>query len=385
MAFILGLLLGIGLVWGWQRYREGLAADATIPLPREFNPWQYVLQCAPIGYLQVDRENRLYWANPLVAKLLGITPVPSRLLLQLVRSYELDQIIQETRTEQATKEKSWVYHPVSADPLQSQPSLHLRAFSIPLNQGHVGVFLEDRCEAVQLSEQRDRWTADVAHELKTPLTSMRLVVETLQDRSPPDIRPWLDRLLREVIRLSNIVEDLLDLGQQDMGEEPSLTLTDIDLPRLIQRVWQTLEPLANRKQIDLLYQGPDRLIINGDEARLHRLFLNLLDNAIKFSPPFQRVRLEVLCQEEQVTIDVIDYGSGFSEASLPFVFDRFYRADPSRSRPDAGAGGSGLGLAIVRQSVLLHHGTIKATNHPETLGAWIRITLPLRQLNNVDH
>lgn len=372
MGFILGLLGGIFLVLLWQRYRS---SSRRIPL----NTWQYILQCAPIGYLQVDSENRLHWANPILGKLLGITPIPSRLLLQLVRSYELDQIIQETRREQSPQEKSWVYHPVSPDPLQPQSNLYLRAFSIPLSHGHVGVFLEDRREAVHLSQQRDRWTADVAHELKTPLTSIRLVVETLQDRVPPDTRPWLDRLLKEVIRLSDIVADLLDLGQQDMGKEPTLILADLDLPRLIERVWQTLEPLASRKQIYLQYRGPDRLILEGDEARLHRLFLNLLDNAIKFSPPGQSVRLEITPHDKQVTIDVIDYGSGFSEESLPYVFERFYRADPSRSRPDAGVGGSGLGLAIVRQSVLLHQGTIKAANHPETLGAWLSLTLPLRQ------
>jgi len=377
MGFLLGFLVGIGAILAWQRFRNPPDSDLTVP--KELNPWQYVLSCAPIAYLQVDGENRLHWTNPLLGKLLGITPIPSRLLLQLIRSYELDQLIQETRLLQAPQEKSWVYHPVSPDPLQAAPKLHLRAYSIPLNQGYVGVFLEDRYEAVELSQQRDRWTADVAHELKTPLTSMRLVVETLQDRSPPDIRPWLDRLLREVIRLSDIVADLLDLGQQDMGKEPSLNLTLLDLAQLIHRVWQTLEPLASRKQVYLQYRGPSSFTIEGDEARLHRLFMNLLDNGIKFSPPCQSVRLDLTPQEGQVTIDVIDWGSGFREESLPYVFDRFYRADPSRSRPDAGVGGSGLGLAIVRQTVLLHQGTICAANHPETLGAWISLTLPLSQ------
>ncbi len=368
MGFVLGLAVGIGLAWLWRRY-------ASPP----FNPWQYVLHCAPIAYFQVDGENRLDWTNPLLGKLLGIKPMPSRLLLQLVRSYELDQLIQETRCRQCPLEKSWVHHSVPTDPLQSSPPLHLRAYSIPLERGYVGVFLEDRWEAVLLSQQRDRWTADVAHELKTPLTSIRLVVETLQGRSPAEIRPWLDRLLKEVIRLSDIVADLLDLGQQDMGKEPVLNFTALDLPQLIQRVWETMEPIAARKGITLSYKGPDRLTVEGDEARLHRLFLNLLDNAVKFSPPQQTVELNVTPAPDQVTIDVIDYGSGFREESLPYVFDRFYRADPSRSRPEDGVGGSGLGLAIVQQSVLLHGGTIRAANHPETQGAWISLTLPLRR------
>ncbi|MFN3360723.1 MAG: sensor histidine kinase [Pseudanabaenaceae cyanobacterium] len=368
MNFLWGFLLGVALVAIWQRLKR--------PPSREH--WQYLLQAAPIAYLEVDQENRLYWTNPLGEKLLGIKAAP-RLLLQLVRSYELDQLIQETRLHQTPLQKSWVHHLVSSNPLETLPSLHLRAHTIPLPQGHVGVFLEDRREAVQLSQQRDRWTADVAHELKTPLTSMRLVVETLQDRSPPELRPWLDRLLKEVIRLSDIVADLLDLGQQDMGKVPTLTLTHLDLPQLLQRVWQTLEPLAHRKQLTLGYRGPEQLQLQGDEARLHRLFLNLLDNAIKFSPPGQTIRLEVTAAEKAVTIDVIDYGPGFSPEDLPHIFERFYRADPARSRPHGGVGGSGLGLAIAKQCVLLHQGSIKACNHPETQGAWISLTLPLRQ------
>ncbi|MCS6960691.1 MAG: HAMP domain-containing sensor histidine kinase [Pseudanabaenaceae cyanobacterium SKYGB_i_bin29] len=369
MGFLWGCLVGIALMATWYRVKR--------PPGREH--WQYLWQSAPIAYLEVDQENRLCWANSLAEKLLGIKLTPRRLLLQIVRSYELDQLIQETRLQQVALEKSWVHHLVSPNPLESLPSLHLRAYSIPLPQGHVGVFLEDRCEAVQLAQQRDRWTADVAHELKTPLTSMRLVVETLQDRSPPDLRPWLDRLLKELIRLSDIVADLLDLGQQDMGKVPTLNLSRLDLPYLLHQVWQTLEPLAQRKQISLHYVGPAQLELEGDEARLHRLFLNLLDNAIKFSPPNQPVRLEVTPGTEIVTIDIIDYGSGFSAEDLPHIFDRFYRADPSRSRPDVGLGGSGLGLAIVKQSVLLHQGSIKANNHPDTQGAWISLTLPLRQ------
>jgi two-component system phosphate regulon sensor histidine kinase PhoR len=106
----------------------------------------------------------------------------------------------------------------------------------------VGVFLENRQEAALLVQQRDRWTSDVAHELKTPLTSIRLVAETLQSRIDPKLKVWVDRLINETLRLSNLVEDLLNLsrlqGQQSQGLNPK----PVDLPQLIQAAWLSLEP-----------------------------------------------------------------------------------------------------------------------------------------------
>ncbi|MBW4695073.1 MAG: HAMP domain-containing histidine kinase [Lyngbya sp. HA4199-MV5] len=452
LCFLLGLLLGLGLL-GWyhirltrklERLAESLQSDlsrwslgATSRLIRtiathvnhheqlthDLELWQHLCKTSPIGMLQVDEENQLVWCNAQAGQLLSITlphPAQRRLLLELVRSYELDQLIEQTRVLHKPCQSDWTFHPVSADPsqLSRQLSRSLRAHSVPLDDGYVGVFLESRQEAMLLAQQRDRWISDVAHELKTPLTSIRLVAETLQMRLEPPLRDWVDRLLNETIRLSSLVQDLLDLSQLEANPNPNLKLKTVDIANLIQSAWFSLEPLARKKQLQLDYVGTACLPLHLDESRMHRVLLNLLDNAIKYSPDQQAIRVHVSIviddqvHDKLVHLEIIDAGPGFPTEALPYVFDRFYRADPSRSRKHNelevsrmyGLGkstlashaymddlqtvgeeqaapvssGTGLGLAIVRQIVEAHQGRVQASNHPETQGGWLQIYLPYK-------
>jgi two-component system, OmpR family, phosphate regulon sensor histidine kinase PhoR len=371
--FLFGLVIGLALL-GWQLVRLNLRLRKLIQgvelnsselpfsttsrltlaiarqqqiqqeLERQIETSQQVLYSAPIGYLLVDDENQLMWCNAAASQLLHIQnydPTKPRLLLELVRSYELDHLIEQTRSVQQPCQRNWIFYPASSDPskLSQQQSYPLRGYGLPLLDGKVGVFLENRQEAVSLAQQRDRWTSDVAHELKTPLTSIRLVAETLQARLEPPLRDWVDRLLNETLRLSNLVQDLLDLSQLDLKPTNRLGIKTFDLVKLIHAAWYGLEPLARRKHLQLAYVGPEQLLIQADEPRLHRVFINLLDNSIKYSPTRQQIRVRVVVEEPspqaevpQLYLDVVDAGPGFPEAALPYVFDRFYRADPSRSR-----------------------------------------------------
>lgn len=316
-------------------------------LERDIETWRQVLFSAPVGYLQVDEDNQLVWCNAQARQILGIQQWESskpRLLLELVRSYELDQLIEQTRDAQQPCHSEWVFHLSSPDlvSISRQPTCPLRGYGLPLLGGQVGVFLENRQEAATLAQQRDRWISDVAHELKTPLTSIRLVAETLQPRLEPPLRNWIDRLLNEAIRLSNLVQDLLDLKQIERGAPYCLNLSPLNLAELVQSAWLSLEPLARKKQLQLLYQGPDTAMIQADGPRLFRVLINLLDNSIRYSPAQQQIRVQVKVQDvaaqsteppgPQVCLEVIDSGSGFPESALPYVFDRFYQVDPSRSR-----------------------------------------------------
>jgi two-component system phosphate regulon sensor histidine kinase PhoR len=457
-AFLFGLTIGL-LLLVWQRQRQDarlkqilgkLASRTQSPFPlasqvsiavaqqrreqqdmlQELTLLRQILQAAPVGYLQVDDENRLLWCNPQARQILGIPDAESkpRLLLELVRSYELDALIEQTRDAEQPCQSSWTFYPMSADPthLSQQSVLTLQGYGLPLPNHEVGIFLENRQEIVALMQQRDRWTSDLAHELKTPLTSIRLVAETLQTRLDPSLRSWVDRLINETLRLSTLVQDLLDLSQIQRGTLRNVQLRPIELVGLIQAVWHSLEPLARRKNLQLDYCGPSHLIMQADEPRLHRLLINLLDNSIKYSPAEQTIRVKVSLElaadlpssnlssdlssnlsseADWLCLEIIDQGPGFPEKALPYVFERFYRADPSRARlalealnhrsspepnspvPDPPTinssisdghiqGGSGLGLSIVRQIVEAHHGTISASNHPETGGAWLQVRLP---------
>lgn len=362
----------------------------TEQLERRVDMWKQIVYLAPIGYLQVDEENQLIWCNAAAVQLLGIyqgDDYEPRLLLELVRSYELDALIEKARGKNQPHQREWVFYAISADAenLSQARSTPIRGLAFPLQAGEVGVFLENRQEAVTLSQQRDRWTSDVAHELKTPLTSIRLVAETLQPRLDPPNRQWLDRLLNETIRLSRLVQDLLDLSQLDLNPSQRLKLKEIDLIKLIYAAWQSLEPIAVEKQVKFHYDGLETVIIRADEARMHRVFLNLLDNSLKYSPERGIIRIKTTLQDlpkPRIQIDLIDAGEGFPEDAIEHVFERFYRADPSRVRQTQGreamqpTGGSGLGLAIVRQIVEAHQGIVRAQNHPETGGAWLQLVLP---------
>ncbi|WP_299487064.1 HAMP domain-containing sensor histidine kinase [Acaryochloris sp. IP29b_bin.137] len=389
---------------------------------QEILGWQDVLYRSPIGYLQVNGVDNLYWINERACDLLSIhhrswETLPNCLLLEVVRSLELDQLIRQVRTHQQEHQIDWNLH--HSERSQEKP---LRAVGIPLPKGHVGVFIEDRTEAKNLADDRDRWTSDVAHELKTPLTSIRLMVETLEQQVSWQHRTHIDRLLQEVIRLSDLVKDLLELSRITFNQAQTLQRQSINVPSLIHKAWLNLEPLAQQRNLSLFYQGLEDFILEVDKNRLYRVFLNLLDNAIKHSPIDQPILVQVETEtaspqpgepNQWLCIDIIDTGSGFSAEVLPHVFKRFYRSDPSRvrstfslnqsellerqssssleptatsilvsgSEPELPAtatsqGGSGLGLAIAQQIILAHGGTIRARNHPQTGGAWLQILLP---------
>jgi two-component system, OmpR family, phosphate regulon sensor histidine kinase PhoR len=418
ITFLLGLAVGIGLVF-WQQVslhqqlqqlldelqvgslKDGLSLWSQLRrkllqsqqdrhrLEETLQTWQQILQVAPIAYLQVDEENQLHWCNQQALLLLKIENWDAReplLLLKLVRSYELDRTIEQARESQQPKIKEWIFHWSNEDLNQPEreQSVTVVAHAFPLINGHVGVFLENRQPLLDLAQSRDLWLSDLTHELKTPLTSIQLVAEALVSRVEPPLHTWVERLLREVQRLIHLVEDWLELSRIATETDRKLTCQRLELGSLIQSVWHTLEPLAQAKHVRLRTLIDDRLCLEADESRLFRVFLNLLDNAIRYTPPEGEIRIEAWPKVgDRIQIEIIDSGSGFATHDLPHVFDRLYRGDPSRQR-DAIAGstqsisnGSGLGLAIVREIIIAHGGSITAKNYTDTGGGWIEIDLPV--------
>ncbi|MCW5317011.1 histidine kinase [Nostoc sp. KVJ3] len=421
LGFSLGLAVGIGF-WVWQqvqlnRYLGRLLRPLTshsdkmgllvLPglrqeiamvkqerqdLQQSLQTYQDLLDFAPVGYLQVDEENQLLWCNRQAQEILYLQrwqPKQVRLLLELVRSYELDHLIEQTRDRQKPQMGEWIFHPSCDDAAEMQTikSLALRASSLPLPNGQVGVFLENRQPLLDINQVRDRSFSDLAHELRTPLTSIRLVVETLQIRLEPPLNRWVNRLMQEVDRLINLVQSWLDLTQMEANPTMQLQTKAVELRSLITSVWETLEPIAQRQHLSLSYSGPENLWIKADQARIFQVFLNLLDNSIKYSRPSTSIYVEakILSAEDNnsaspiLEINLIDSGVGFSEADLPHVFERFYRGDKARTHSSQDGNsigaivGNGLGLAIVEQILISHGGSIKAMNHPETGGAWMQL------------
>jgi two-component system phosphate regulon sensor histidine kinase PhoR len=190
------------------------------------------------------------------------------------------------------------------------------------------------------------------------------------------------------------VQDLLELSRLTLTLTPEVITTQIDLPSLLQGVWTNLEPLASQRQVQLDYHGPAHWKIQASESQLFRVLLNLLDNAIRYSPAYTSIQVklssaspEALLQlgldsygadpSNWLQLEVIDSGPGFSPGDLSQVFERFYRGEASRVRaPEQSTTGSGLGLAIVQQIIDAHGGKVTANNHPETGGGWLQVFLP---------
>lgn len=374
-------------------------------LEKQLQIWQDSLELAPIGYLLLDEENQLLWCNKYARTLLKIDEIrlegKIRLLLELVRSYELDRLIEETRQTQQSQIREWVFYPTNYDLEETntvgRKSIPIKGSSFPLSERRVVVFLENQQSLVELSRSRERTFSDLTHELRTPLTGIALVAEMLQKKLQDPERKLVERVLKEIDRLTNLIQDWLEITQIQENPLASLNYNCINLPELIQTVWDILETIASQKEITLEYLGPDRIDLQADRNRLTQVFLNLLDNAIKHSHPQAQITLGVKAISskkvpddrtlpfEWVQIDIIDSGSGFAPEDLPYIFDRLYRGDTSRTRQSSNSttipvftSGSGLGLAITREIIKSHGGSIEACNHPETGGAWLKIVLPVK-------
>ncbi len=433
--FFLGLAVGLSL-YLWQQYyfRSQLkkiikvfsaSGDRNISLPplslirRELylideknrkleqiqENWRNVVEKAPIGYLLVNGDNQLLWCNSEAQSLLKIDRWPFgelRLLLELVRSYELDRLIEKTRQTKTKQEKEWVFYftkYVSSVEKNSLPnnygvasqivnSIEIKGYAFPLSNDQVGVFLVNLQPIVELSQSRDRAFSDLAHEFKTPLTSISLVGENLLNRLQNPEHRWVEQMLKEVKRLTNLAQEWLDISRLQDDPTQVINYQTLDLSEVIVSVWEILEPIAAKKQVTLDHNPTVNSIIEGDKSRLMQVFLNLLDNAIKHSPSNSRIVVNISMEKSprnqnssQAVVDIIDSGSGFAESDLPHVFERLYRGDKSRTRSaefnyNSIVSGYGLGLAIAKQIVYSHKGSIQAQNHPEHGGAWIRLSLP---------
>ena len=206
--------------------------------------------------------------------------------------------------------------------------------------------------------QRERqFTSDASHELRTPLAAMRTILEMTRSkrRSVADYETALDDLAEEAARLQTLVEDLLRLARQETNG--TAVYEPIDLSELLDDIADSMRPLGENKGLTLTSAVPEGLVFAGDRDGLIRLFVNLVDNAIKATAAGEITLAGAREMENGLVITVADTGCGIDAEHLPHIFDRFYRVDASRSR-----GGAGLGLAIARQIVEAHGGRIEVSS-----------------------
>jgi two-component system phosphate regulon sensor histidine kinase PhoR len=238
-----------------------------------------------------------------------------------------------------------------------------------------------RDELRRTLQARTDLVSNVSHELRTPLTAIKGLTETLRDGAVDDLDAR-DRFLASIEgqtdRLIRLVNDLLLLSRAD-SQALGLRLERVDLLEIASASAGELAPQAAERGVSIVVEG-DPAFVRGDPDRLRQVFINLVDNALRYSPAGGMVAVRVCCESDRVHAGGVcaaihDDGPGIPPGDLPHVFERFYRGDRSRKRPDDGSSGSGLGLAIVQALVHAHGGTIVVDSTAGN-GTTILFTLP---------
>ena len=233
-------------------------------------------------------------------------------------------------------------------------------------------------------DRQRRFMADASHELRTPVAILRgesEVALSLQERSPEEYRESLGVMHHEAERLTRIVEDLFTLTRADAGQYP-LKPSDFYLDELVAECVHSARTLAQAKKISLTFDGAPESPIHADESLVRRMFLNILDNAIKYTPDFGRVTVSCQRNGKEYAVNIADTGCGIPAELRPRIFERFFRADKARSRSENDGGGAGLGLAISRWIAEAHHGRLELTRCDST-GSTFSAYLPADSAHSV--
>jgi two-component system, OmpR family, phosphate regulon sensor histidine kinase PhoR len=318
-----------------------------------------VLEAMSESVIAVDRSEKVLFANASAARALGFdaSRVEGHPLLEAVRSHELRAVVQQalrsrrpSSGEIAWRGKSQRIFDVLATPLPGEP--------LP----GVVVVLRDVSEVKRLEQMRQQFIANVSHELKTPLSSIKAYTETLLGgalKDPVHGQRFLERIDEQATRLHQLIMDMLSLARIESSQAP-LELTDVPLARVIQRTVVDHERQAAAKEVTLENRFSDlAVIVRADEEALRQILNNLIDNAVKYTPPGGRVTVSGQADGSVVLCEVTDTGPGIPAEHHSRLFERFYRVDKARSRE---LGGTGLGLAIVKHLTQAMGGSVEVSS-----------------------
>lgn len=243
--------------------------------------------------------------------------------------------------------------------------------------GQLGETFNDMAAQIhQVDENRKQFVSNVSHELRTPMTSMNIIAESLLQQEHWDeavYREFLGDIESEVKRLNQIIDSLLylvDVEKKELKMDYQLCYINY----LVQNVMKHLKPIADQKQISLNFEEYEKVQILVDQGKIQQCLINIINNAIQYTPEGGSVTIQLTQDKNEVLIGVKDTGIGIPEEDIPKVFDRFYRVDRARARA---TGGSGLGLSIVKQIVMLHNGSIHVES-TVNVGTTVYIHLPNR-------
>jgi two-component system phosphate regulon sensor histidine kinase PhoR len=340
-------------------------SDRIQAVTRQRNEQEAILTSMAEGVLAVDSNENVININRAAVRLIGLDPkmIQGRPIVEVIRNTELQSLV--TRTLQGNS-------PVEMDVvLTDNGEQHFQAHGVPLRDADgrsLGalVVLNDVTLLRRLENIRRDFVANVSHELKTPITSIKGFVETLRESSvidPGETKRFLDIIARHTDRLNSIIEDLLTLSRiEQEAESAHIPLEKSAIAPVLQSAVHACEALAAEKRIAVTCECDKSIAAVINVPLLEQAVINLINNAIKYSDPGKSVQVTAEVKPDETVISVSDFGIGIGHEHQSRIFERFYRVDKARSRS---LGGTGLGLAIVKHIVLAHNGHVSVES---TLG-----------------
>ncbi len=330
-------------------------------ITRDKNELQTILSSMIEGVIVVGQDERIVLLSAPVYNMLELRSKETlgKPYWEVIRHEEINLSIQEALTEKKSLQKEITIY----SPEESHFSMQISSVLSDSNEliGLVAVF-HNITELKKLAKMRSEFVANVSHELKTPLTTIKGFVETLKEgalNDPEKGKKFLDIIQKHTQRLEYLVNDLLTLSAiENKGE--ILNLENMPISSVIEPIVNLFKDRLENKHLPLTLHIPEDLpTIDIDRIKMEQVFLNLVDNAIKFTAPQGKISIHAVLENQVIRIDIKDTGIGIEQKHLPRLFERFYRVDKSRSRE---LGGTGLGLSIVKHIVQMHGGRVTVTS-----------------------
>ncbi|WP_300346767.1 two-component system histidine kinase PnpS [Clostridium sp.] len=329
------------------------------------NGLEAILKSMDSGVIAFDRDMNILMVNPYAKKIFGISgEIVGNKLLDYITDKKMLKAF-SNGTEKIEMEVNY-----NNDP----KILKIRTASIINEPEIIGtvVVIQDITDIKKLENMRSQFVANISHELKTPLTSIKGFAETLRYVDDEKTRnKFLSIIDEESDRLARLLEDILSL--YEIEQKRTTVLKEFNVDREIEKVNMLLEKEAKKKGVEIFLDINSNCMLMGDKDKFKQMILNLMSNSIKYTEEGGRVRVKSYTEGMNLVMEIQDNGIGISEEDLPRIFERFYRVDKARSRE---SGGTGLGLAIVKHIVKLFDGDISVTSELE-IGTKFVITIPI--------
>lgn len=388
LGFFIGVLLTF-FVSAWLIRRRSRPLQRTVheaidqaqaaqqhvdSLLAERNQARAIVEAMDEGVIALDARDFVLLMNPAAEALFGVRAeeAAGRPLLEVLRHHELEEVVAKARASRKAAERDVaVFQP-------TERMLHACAMACDPSGPtgpHTVLVIQDLTQANRYERLRREFVANVSHELKSPLTAIRSLTETLLTGALDDganRRRFVTLVDEEAARLGRLIDDLLQLSQLE-SQPAAPPVQPIRLAPLVHETAAAFEPEVAKRRLTLTVNVDSTWMVRADPDRLKQVFVNLLDNAIKYNREGGAITVTAQPDGKWLRVSVTDTGIGIPDDDLPRIFERFYRVDKARSRE---LGGTGLGLAIVKHIIESHGGTLTVTSRLGE-GSTFTFTLPL--------